>query len=373
MNWKFWQKAENAQVPKKKKSKTREWIDAIIFAVVAATIIRTFLIEAFTIPTPSMEETLMVGDFLFVSKVNYGPRTPMTPLAVPFIHQYFPFTKIKCYTDAVKWGYHRLPGFEDVERNDIVVFNFPGKADVDGSSNDFPIDKRVHYIKRCVAMPGDSLQLVNAILYINGAKAPAFERGQELYQINAQPGTEVNPETLQDWGVTPDDMNYAQFGKLMLTQDSKQKLQGINGVTGVDLYSDTNPDNGIFCFDQYHQYNRFNFGPTWIPKKDVEINISVSNIKVYEKVITFDEGNTLEVKGDKIFINGKETSRYKFKQSYYMMMGDNRPNSWDGRNWGFVPENHVVGKAVFVWLSLDYGAKWYKKVRWSRMFRLIHD
>lgn len=372
MNWKFWKKDNSAAKTNVKKSKTREWLDAIVFAVVAATIIRTFLIEAFTIPTPSMEKTMLVGDFLFVSKVNYGPRTPITPLAIPFIHQYLPFTKLKSYTDAVQWNYHRLPGFQTVKRFDIVVFNFPGTNDIDGSSNDFPIDKKVHYVKRCVGMPGDSLRVVNTTLYVNNEQINSIKGEQQMYIID--PPSKFEESTLREWGLANADMAEQNSSALMLTKEVATKIRQLPSINGVNVYTDSiRKESSMFCFDNFHQFNQYNFGPIWVPKEGVEIPLNISNYKVYEKAIIHDENNKLEVREGKIFINDKAVASYKFKQNYYFMMGDNRCNSWDSRYWGFVPETHVVGKAVFVWLSWDSEASLLHKIRWSRMFRLIHD
>lgn len=366
-------KKKNPDTPKKKKSKSREWLDAIIFAVIAATIIRTFLMEAFTIPTPSMEESLMVGDFLFVSKLNYGPRIPMTPLSLPFIHN--EIFGMKSYSEAVKWGYKRLPGFSRIKNNDIVVFNYPGMP---GEPDDTrPVDKKTHYIKRCIGIPGDSLKISDGVVYVNNKETTFPYRGQKIYRIFSR-GFIFDKETLTQLGITSNgpgsDMIYFSENIIMMTPATALELSQMTNIDSVVpvIHPKEYPEPRIFSFDSYHQWNQDNFGPLYIPKKGDVIPISVRNISVYRRAIAKYEGNALEEKDGKIFINGKEATSYQFKMDYYFMMGDNRYNSLDCRYWGFVPEDHVAGKAVFVWLSIDYDANLLHKIRWSRMMRFIH-
>ncbi len=360
MNWKFWQSSG-------RKSKTREWIDAIIFAVVAATIIRTFFIEAFTIPTPSMEKTLMVGDFLFVSKVNYGARTPMTPLSIPFMHQEIPLFGGKSYSEAWKLPYYRLPGFADVERNDIVVFNYP-------MEDDRPIDKQTHYIKRCVGIAGDSLKVVDRVLYVNGKKAMQPKKSQYVYDIKTS-GSGLSERVLRKNDITDGGPAYSPGEyRFCLTQSAVAELKKLPNVSSMEVM--TMPrgqyEDYIFPYDPKLKWNMDNFGPVYIPKKGVTITINSDNISIYKRVITVYEGNTLEERDARIFINGKESNTYTFKQDYYFMMGDNRHNSADSRFWGFVPEDHIVGKAVFIWMSWDTNGSFLSKIRWSRLFNVIH-
>ncbi len=360
MNWKFWQSSG-------RKSKTREWIDAILFAVIAATIIRTFFIEAFTIPTPSMEKTLMVGDFLFVSKINYGARTPMTPLSIPFMHQEIPVIGGKSYSEAWKLPYYRLPGFSDVARNDIVVFNYP-------MEDDRPIDKQTHYIKRCVGISGDTLQVIDRVLYVNGQKAMQPKKGQYVYEIQTN-GSGINDKLLQKLDVTDGGPGYMPGEyRFCLTKDAAAELKKLPNVAKLEPM--TMPkgqyEDYIYPFDPKLKWNMDNYGPIYIPKKGITIAINADNISIYRRVISVYEANKLEERDGKIFINGKESTSYTFKQDYFFMMGDNRHNSADSRFWGFVPEDHIVGKAVFIWMSWNSHGSFFSKIRWSRLFNIIH-
>lgn len=361
MNWKFW-KSDG------RKSKTREWIDALIFAVIAATIIRTFLIEAFTIPTPSMEKSLLVGDFLFVSKVNYGARTPMTPLSFPFAHQELPVIGGKSYSEAIKLPYYRLPGFSKIKNNDIVVFNYP-------MEDDRPVDKQTHYIKRCIAIPGDSISVVDGIVQLNSKKINLPEKGQLLYDVSTN-GTGFNARILEKLDITEGGpgMSEGDF-RLFMTSEAATELAKLPNVRSVrrliapvGVYEDyIYPHNPVF------PWNVDNFGPLYVPKQGDKIELNEKNVILYKRCITKYEGNTLEEKGGKIFINGVESTSYTFKMDYFFMMGDNRHNSADSRFWGFVPDDHIVGKAVFIWMSWNTNGGFIDKIRWSRLFRLIHD
>jgi signal peptidase I len=355
--------------PKAPKSKAREWFDAILFAVVAATLIRTFLLEAFTIPTPSMEETLMVGDFLFVSKVNYGPRIPQTPLSLPFVHN--EILGFKSYSEAIKIGYKRLPAFSTIKNNDIVVFNYPGMP---GEPDDTrPVDKKTHYIKRCIGIAGDSLKIVDSEVYINGKPTVFPKRAQKIYKVYAR-AFMFDESTLYNLGITHWDMQQFNDNILMLTPDAAQQLaQQPNIDSVVAVYQPKEyPDSRIFCYDSLHPYNGDNFGSIYIPKAGDIVPLNNMTYSVYKRAISAYEHNTLEEKNGKYVLNGKEATSYQFKMNYYFMMGDNRYNSLDCRYWGFVPEDHVTGKAVFVWLSLDYDADLLHKIRWNRLFRFIH-
>jgi len=368
MNWKFWRRSG-------RKSKTREWIDALIFAVIAATIIRTFLIEAFTIPTPSMEKTLLVGDFLFVSKVNYGARTPMTPLSFPFAHQELPLIGGKAYSEAVKWGYHRLPGFSHVRNNDIVVFNYPGNPFVNDDDMHRPIDKKTHYIKRCVGIPGDTIRVVNGLLFVNGNPVRLFPMGQQRYEAVTD-GTPFNPKILEEHEIVEfgrvSDSAY-QFLGTAKTADALAKLPFVRSVRAAYYPPGVpQPYATLFPFDNRHLWNIDNYGPVYLPKAGATVVLTEDNLPIYRRCIEEFEGNTLLVNDGKVIINGQATDHYTFKQGYYWMMGDNRNNSADSRFWGFVPENHIVGKAVFIWLSWDASGSFFNKIRWNRLFSLIH-
>jgi signal peptidase I len=391
MNLAFWRKKDGGQ-PKKKKSAVREWIDAAVFAIIAATLIRTFIFEAYTIPTPSMEKTLLVNDFLFVSKVSYGPRVPMTPLAVPFTHHTLPLTKYtKAYSEAIQWKYRRLPGFGDIHRNDVVVFNFPEGDTValersDESYYDLvrrmgrdevwnqyrvisrPVDKRENYIKRCVGIAGDSLEVRNGIVVVNGVPETPPPHGQRQYNVNTNTGEPLSAMRLEELGITSP-YEVLEVGKLFynLTPSEEKAVKSMSFVGGnVQPYLSPMVD-GVWPQDTaHHKWTVDNLGPIYIPKKGATIQLDSSNIELYRRVIAVYEKNTLETRGNQFVINGQVTNSYTFKMNYYWMMGDNRHKSLDSRYWGFVPEDHVVGKAWLIWMS--YGSN---GIRWSRLFSTI--
>ena len=355
MNWKFWKKT-------KQKSAAREWIDALLFAIIAATIIRAFLIEAFTIPTPSMENSLMVGDFLFVSKVSYGPRAPMTPLAFPLVHQTLPIIGTKSYSDLIKWKYKRFSGFGNVERYDAVVFNYP-------MEDDRPIDKKTHYIKRCIGLPGDSLKIVNRQVYINDS-ALVNPIGLLMKYTIQTDGTPINPRTLEKMGIVEGGPVYGGQYSYLCTAEQAEIIKQFTNVTNVF----PSVDGGRTLTLPYTAelpWSKDEFGSLYIPKQGSTIPLNSITTSIYGRAITTYEGNTLTVKDSIYLVNGQAATSYTFKMNYYFMMGDNRDNSSDSRFWGFVPENHVVGKAVFIWLSLDYNASFFKKIRWSRLFSRV--
>ncbi len=351
-----------------KKSPLREWIDAILFAVVAATIIRMFFIEAYTIPTSSMEKSLLIGDFLFVSKVNYGPRIPNTPLSFPFAHHTMPVLGTQSYLEWIKLPYYRLPGFQDVKNNDCVVFNYP--------MEDFrPVDKRENYIKRCIGIGGDTLTVVNGDVYLNGKlnwKSPGM---QYNYNVKTD-GTGFNQKVLQKFDITEGSQT-SNFGdyQLTLTKENAEKIKTFPNVQSIAVQMQPKGQYAdyIFPHDSTIPWNVDNFGPIYVPKKGGTITLDAKNMSIYRRAIQVYENNKVEVVNGKVFINDKEATTYTFKMNYYFMMGDNRHNSADCRFWGFVPEDHIVGKAVFVWLSLDANeTNLFKKIRWSRLFSLIH-
>lgn len=394
----FWKKrpvtttTTTTEVKKKKKSVAREWLDAAIFAIVAATIIRTFFVEAYTIPTGSMEGSLLVNDYLFVSKLSYGPRVPMTPLAIPLVHNTMPITGGKSYSEAVHWNYHRLPGFGNVERNDVVVFNFPagdtivaempdrdyyaiereyGKDQVAGSYTIMtrPVDKKENYIKRCVAIPGDKLEVRNAVLYINGQPGQQFPHSQTTYTVvtNGQP---ISSDVLEENEIDEPEVVGPGTYRYMLQAVEVPMIKKQPGVVSVTPYYypaniiSPHPSEWVYPYDTTNfKWNRDNYGPLTIPQKGTTVTLTPQNIALYRRVITNYEGNTLEERNGQFIINGQATATYTFKMNYYWMMGDNRHNSLDSRYWGFVPEDHVVGKAWFVWLS--YGQN---GIRWKRLF-----
>ncbi|MES2838200.1 MAG: signal peptidase I [Bacteroidota bacterium] len=352
----------------KKKSPIREWTDAIVFAVIAATIIRTFFIEAFTIPTSSMEKSLLIGDFLFVSKVSYGPRIPNTPISFPFAHHTLPLTEnTKSYSELIQLPYFRLPGFGDIKNNDIVVFNYP--------MEDWrPTDKKENYIKRCVAIPGDKLEVRQGVLHINDKVADKPENMQHKYLVSTD-GSGFNPKTLLELDITEGGLVSGDgVYELTLTTENAAKIKGFSNVKDVQPLIETPGKYAdyIFPHDSTYTWNADNYGPLVIPKEGVTVDISLKNISIYKRVIENYEKNKLEVKADGVYINGQKADKYTFKMDYYFMMGDNRHNSADSRFWGFVPIDHIVGKAVFVWLSLDPNATtFFSKFRTERLFTFI--
>ncbi len=354
--------------PGQRKSATREWIDAIIFAVIAATIIRTFFIEAYTIPTPSMEKSLLVGDFLFVSKISYGARIPNTPISFPFAHHTLPLVGGKSYLEWIKIGYHRLPGFGDVKKGDCVVFNWP--AENEGR----PVDKKENYIKRCVGTAGDSIEVRQREVYINGSKTVSPLNSQTSYHVVTD-GTGFSEQAIQRVGLRDGEMISPTEFNFNLSKQTAKDLKSFGNVKIVE--ENAVPQGAyqefIFPFNQKYNWNVDNFGPLWIPKKGASIKINDDNIALYRKVIGEYEQNNLEERDGKIIINGKEVENYTFKMDYYFMMGDNRHNSADSRFWGFVPEDHVVGKAVFIWMSWDSKGTFLNKVRWNRLFNLVKN
>jgi len=394
VNWTFWKKRDG-----KKKSALVEWVDAIIFAVVAATLIRMFFIEAYTIPTSSMEKTLLVGDYLFVSKVSYGPKLPNTPISFPFVHHTLPFTKeTKSFVEWVKWPYKRLAGLQKIKRNDVVVFNFPEGDTVilqmqdrsyysevrrEGRDNIWknydiiarPVDKKENYIKRCVGISGDTILVKHDQLYVNGKMQETVGEVQYGYFIKTN-GTPINSLHFEELNISEADLLAWKYsGRLVLTDEAAEKLKSFNNVISVVKDENTNAEmmvKDIFPHDPRFRWTEDNFGPIIIPKKGFEVKLTADNLPIYQRAIGVYEGNDLKVQDGVIYINGKVATSYTFKMDYFFMMGDNRHNSADGRYWGFVPEDHVVGKAVFVWLSLDKEKGFPANIRWSRMFRAIH-
>ena len=430
---------------KQKRSSLLEWRDAIIFAIVAASIIRTYFLEAYTIPTSSMEKSMLIGDYLFVSKMSYGPKVPQTPLSFPFAHHTLPFSNnVKSYLEWWKLPFLRLPGFGEVERNDVVVFNFPAgdtvvvaqqnesyeqiirdyafqlrqndlmqKKEVQAESfykkmaretlwrrQDIiarPVDKRENYIKRCVGIPGDKLEVKKGILFINEEMADIPEEFQYNYIVKTKDN--INPSRLKtDYLVNYQDQRRIKGGAgyiIPLTFENYKKIKETPVVQEVapaihfDQIKNVNhwatpflvemdpmyysqfrgATNRIFPNTDGYYWDVDNFGAIAIPKKGETITLTEENISIYKKIIGVYEANDFKIEDGKFFINGEETATYTFKMNYYWMMGDNRHNSQDSRFWGFVPEDHIVGEASFIWLSLDPELGWFDgKIRWDRLF-----
>lgn len=353
---------------KPKKSATREWVDALVFAVVAASLIRWLLLEPFTIPTASMEKSLLVGDFLFVSKMHYGTRIPKTPLQVPLTHQKIWGTEISSYSDAIQLPYFRLPGFSEVKRNDVVVFNYPVEFQ-------YPADLKTNYIKRAVGIPGDVIEIKDGELTVNNEPALKPEEMQYSYQIATNRPLTV--DFLADYGINRESFYTAPEGNrymIWTTDKTIEQLKASPVVTSVSksIFPKGQGESNIFPNGSNFGWNRDNFGPLLIPGEGMEIEMTPENVVKYAFTIEKYEGHeNVEVKDGVLFIDGKQINKYTFRQNYYFMMGDNRHDSLDSRYWGFVPEDHVVGKAWFLWLSLDKYESMFSKIRWSRFFKGI--
>lgn len=429
INWMFWKKREQKQ--KKKRTVAEEWINSISFAVIGATLIHTFIIQPFTIPTSSMEKSMLIGDYLLVSKLSYGPNVPNTPLSVPFMHNTFVGTKnSKSYNTSIQLGYNRLPGFDRVKNNDIVVFNYP----VDDMQANMPFDKKTHYVKRCVGIAGDSLQIKNQKIYINGKEQalPDRSHGQFSYIVKTNGTgfrqkfllendiTEAYPLFGYDFELSSDELKLFEeqtfirsitktdsinpnknkyhvisqgrqiaanvlntySGKvsdfsyffMMLTDKNVVKLRSLSNVISVNNPELQPKQRGEHMFPKGNSYNwtTDNYGPIYIPERGATVDLSMDNIDIYKRIIEDYEANSFEIRDSVIYINGEASNSYTFAMDYFWMMGDNRHNSLDSRFWGFVPENHVVGKPVFNWLSIDPNKSGIEKIRWDRLFTVIH-
>ncbi len=392
-----YQNPANAKRPKK--SAGREWFDAIVFAVVAALIIRTYVFEMFTIPTSSMEKSLLIGDYLVVSKIHYGPKGPQTPLSFPFVHNTLPgSTTKKSYLEWIKLPYHRFPGITSPKRYDPIVFNYPSGdtvCDIYQSSVNYydlvreygretvhtdhkyfgnvishPVDKRENYVKRLIGMPGDTLQIIDGIVYIDGKEAFKPENMQHQYAIVTDNGG-LSKNICDKYDIT-EGFRTDQSNKIIvnISEKTANELGKMAFVTSINRVitqkGESSPDIFPHRPDLY-PWNVDNFGPIVLPKKGVTIPLDINNLPLYERIIHAYELHDLKVEGDKIIIDGKQADSYTFAMDYFWMMGDNRHNSADSRFWGFVPENHIVGKPVFVWLSIN---KETGKIRWNKMFRI---
>ena len=356
-----------------KKSVGREWADAIIFATVAATLIRGFLIEAYMIPTGSMERSLLVGDFLFVSKLNYGPRIPMTPIAFPFAHHTMPVTGGKAYSEFIQLPYKRLPGFQPIKRNDVVVFNYPMEADEPFNR---PVDKRENYIKRAIGIPGDIVEMQEGVIKVNGETGFTNDNFQMAYVIFTEPNG-LNRRRLIDLRLELDEINSSPDQGIYLIHMTKKEAAMVAEWPTVkeiraNIFDPADDSPSVQSFPFYETesmvWNYDNFGPIKVPEKGWTVQLDSLTLPLYKRVIGIYEGHQLEEKEDGIYIDGIKADSYTFQMDYYWMMGDNRHNSLDSRGWGFVPEDHIVGKALFVWMSWDEYGTFLSKIRWNRLF-----
>ena len=395
VHWAFWKKKNPVDG---KQTKVVEWVDAIIFAVIAASFIRIFFIEAYTIPTSSMEKSMMVGDYLFVSKTAYGPKLPNTPVAFPFVHHTMPFTaSTPSFSEIIHNPYKRLAGTGRIKNDDVVVFNFPegdsvatnmqdrsyyemvrsyGRERVISDKRSFgdiiyrPVDKRENYIKRCIAIAGDSLKIVNGQVYVNGKAEKEIPGIQYKYLISIQ-GNSLNSSAMDKLDITPEDIEGSGSRMVLsLTTEKYKVLDAMKFITSKErvTWPKEDRDPNIFPSNAQYTWNLDNFGPLWIPTKGVTVQLTTKNLPLYQRIISVYEENKLDLKNGEIYINGAVAKEYTFKMDYFWMMGDNRYNSADSRYWGFVPEDHVVGKASFVWLSLDKNKTFLGKIRWNRFF-----
>jgi signal peptidase I len=433
--WAFWKKSKNPFV-----RKTMEWVDAIVFALVAVYFINTFFFQNYQIPTSSLEKSLMVGDFLMVSKLSYGPRAPMTPFSFPLAQHTMPFVGGRSYFERPQWRYRRLRGFGRVQRNDLVVFNFPagdtvalnrqnsdiyslirnyGRERVFNDRNTFgeiiwrPVDRRENYIKRAIGLPGETIELRNDSVFINGAFIPDPPLAQHNYMIQTD-GTVISPDLFRRLGVNIEDYTGYYRNESTGRWERRKKIRNLTGVNSATMahfnLSQRDDNNGIIHYGIpltramvqtleampfvwsivrerempgaafYYPLNyetgwtRGDFGPLWIPKRGDTVWFNADNIDflvaAYERSIKNYEGNDFAFRNGRVYINGEVAEYYVFRFDHYFMMGDNRHNSADSRNWGFVPEDHIVGRPVLIWLSLERDNPWFGgRIRWSRMFR----
>lgn len=314
-----------------------------------------------------MEKSLLAGDFIFVNKIKYGSRLPITILSIPFLDTKIPFTNLSSYIDWFQLPYIRLPAFSEINNNDVIVFNYPAQTDV-------PIDKKTKYIKRCVAIPGDTMEINNKNVFINNNEVNFGENIQFNYRVITD-GTKISNEILSKYNITEGgiiaDIGVYDFPLTQKAADSLRKEPFINNIRAL---KELQGYGSIITFPQskFFLWNQDYFGPVVIPKAGNNVNINYKNIALYKRIIEIYEGNCLEVKANKVYINEEEAADYTFKMNYYFVMDDNRDNSKDSRYWGFVPESHIIGKAAFLWFSIDKNKKGLHKIRWKRMFRMIH-
>ena len=424
IKWQWWKEAE------KPVKFVMSWVDALVFALVAVYFINQFFFQNYVIPSSSLEKSLLTGDYLFVSKVSYGPRIPQTPLTMPLTQHTLPVVECKSYFDWPHWDYRRVKGLGNVELNDIVVFNFPagdtlcsapqyqaydyyqmcysigyqlypnrpdpdsltaeqrlkyfqtiyeaGRNELWRNRGEYgeiitrPADRRENYVKRCVGLPGQTLQIKDHIVYLDGKANKEPENVQYTYHVKLKQA--IPEELMEELGISMEDLTSLNtLGYMPLTKRAVDMLKARKDlVESITLNTEAN-DLEIYPLNGNKHWTRDNYGPIWIPKKGESIELTLDNIAIYERPIKVYEGNTLEVKDGKIFINGQEAKSYTFKMDYYWMQGDNRHNSADSRYWGFVPEDHIVGKPIFIWWSSDPDRRGINGVRWSRLGKIVDN
>ena len=424
IKWQWWKDAESPV------RFVMSWVDALVFALVAVYFINQFFFQNYVIPSSSLEKSLLTGDYLFVSKVSYGPRIPETPLTMPLTQHTLPVINTKSYIEWPHWEYRRVKGLGKVKLNDIVVFNYPagdtlvenyqnadfyrdicyamgyqllantpvdfanmnaqqrydyfknvyntGRNYVEQNPQQFgevisrPTDRRENYVKRCVGLPGQTLQIKNRIVYLDGKPNKEPDNVQYSYQVKLNQN--IPDEMMKELGISMEDLtSLNQNGYMPLTKRAAKALAANKAVVKSVTLAPEMVNDMLYPLDAATGWTRDNYGPIWIPKKGATVKLNMSNIAIYERPIQAYEHNTLEVKGGKIYINGKQTDHYTFKMDYYWMMGDNRHNSADSRYWGFVPEDHIVGKPIFIWWSSDPDRSGFSRVRWSRLFRFVDN
>lgn len=398
VNWRFWRK----RLPKGAKHKpTTELFDSLLIAVIIAVSLRVFLIEAYSIPTSSMEKTLLVGDYIMVSKLSYGPRLPITPVTIPFTHNTLPFSKgQQSYLTTYQLPYRRLNGISEIKRSDVVVFNYPegdtvirslpeksyynlsrlyGRKHISQKYDVIyrPVDKRDNYIKRVIAIPGDTIRILSGLAYVNYIPETKPAGLQYKYSVKIPEGM-VESNIFKQLDISPYDIDSNKYNSIYefpLTYDNYHTILDSSYFKAIVRYENIDPIESteqIFPFDKNYTWTEDNYGPLFVPFKGMTIFITPENLPLYERIITAYEGNSLHVKNNLIYINGYVEQTYTFKMNYYFVMGDNRHNSNDSRYWGFVPEDHIIGKAKMVWLSIDRSKSFPKNIRWERMLKRIN-
>ena len=423
INWHWWKDREGPV------RTIMSWVDAIVFALVAVYFINQFFFQNYVIPSSSLEKSLLTGDYLFVSKVSYGPRIPETPLTMPLTQHTLPLFECKSYIEWPHWDYRRVKGLGKIELNDIVVFNYPagdticsdpryqaydfyqmcyqmgyqiyperpnpdsltqeqlplyfntiyqaGRQAITQNPQEYgmidtrPTDRRENYVKRCVGLPGQTLQIKDRIIYIDGKANKEPDNVQYTYHVKLK--QRLDDDTMKELGITMEDLTSLNTqGYMPLTNYAAQELMKRDIAEKVELNTDAS-DLETYPLNGNLHWTRDNYGPIWIPKKGESIDLTLKNLPIYERPIRTYEGNKLEVKDGKIYINDKETTKYTFKLDYYWMQGDNRHNSLDSRYWGFVPEDHIVGKPIFIWWSSDPDRGGFGGIRWNRLFRFVDN